>query len=317
MAHIAPLGRGDYERIDRTVTHLGATEVEKPELQQLACELLPTLAAQDVSLSVDDPRPGTPLGLSMWFLNADGAEYLRLVRESRDGHLGRSLVRRSNLDVARLADLPEADRERALQSEFVRKCYDTFGYARVLCASLATCPGESLGRLTFFREDAREFDHPRVELLQAVRPAFSRAVKRLVNRDQGRDGEETAVVNPDAQVVWMTAGFPFLWNTVEPSRLSFDRSYLDYFADGGKLGWKVVLQILSLSVPGKGVPPPGAVNQRYVNRLGSLRAELHRIPGKSFGYPDDLLRIRLFLGEGPAGTTPTPEPRPEPEPPAD
>ena len=174
-----------------------------------------------------------------------------------------------------------------------------------LVGHLGGRPGESVGTINYYRAKGREeFDDERAFLLQALHPILTSAARRILLRSVNECvGEETALLNASGQFLWMTDGFRFLWNAVNPrpirheglspgTLLAGDATPLERAA-----AFHVILLDQGVSRSRRG-PGPGPGPERVLPVRGdgpgsNLTVRFDPVPGQSIGYVGQLLRVCL------------------------
>lgn len=294
MPRTRPLSRTDREQVSAIIRHLDSRYIDASELRQIACDLLPCLQAQDVTVSLVEARDEKPSRMLNWTLETDTrvleAAFARLrphasILEAVRGSAGHALS---------LAGLTPQQAEELGSSAAYRMFLAETGFTDFALTRLARRRGEALGQFTFYRAQAMPgFDGERRQLLGQLQPALSRAAGRIVEQGARESGAEIALFDSTATPIWMSDGFRFLWNALDDSHLTVGERALLSLLDGGFLATRVGLRAVALK-EGIGADSP---RQRFrlPCRCGlcEIGVTLTSVPGALFGYPDCLLQATL------------------------
>lgn len=306
---VSPLSRADYACASRVLRHLMYCEVDREEFKQLASDLLPVFVAQDVNFSLLEPTTRHPNRLAMWTRNIEAHILQGVLSKATPEDPVLQAMGRDCPRVVTLESLGPDDRKRLITSEsHAAYMYET-GFRDFALTALRTRPGETLGRICFHRaKGVPPFDDDRALLLGALRPAFSQAVRRLIARQSSWPGGEIALFSACVEPIWMSDGFPFLWNTVDSSRPVSRSGEAKSLSKGGRLALWVTKGILSNALGESIRMPSGGIRVPFRNGRGTLAVSLRSVLGWPFGRSEPILEVRLDRYRDPANEHETPAP---------
>ncbi|MCA9753346.1 MAG: hypothetical protein KC591_14225, partial [Gemmatimonadetes bacterium] len=209
-----PLQESSYERAFKIRKHLSQLTDTRPDsLYEVADDLARILRATDVSLALNDPTDNAA-GMSLWYREFD-PERLRAIARATGEHTPVRLLRRSGVRTTTFDGTGNPALQQIRGTDFFRRFHEESGYYRGIVSHLGLDRAESLGRLVFYRERSDvEFDYERTRLVEILQPALTRAARRVITGRRTQPDSEVALINAGGQVLWMTDGFRFLWNTV-------------------------------------------------------------------------------------------------------
>ncbi len=299
-----PLRERDYRLASRAMRELESPSLTKSELRDILAGLVPVFDAQDVSMTLHDVSASNPSAKRPWFLHFDSSDLMSKVERSPQGHRPMQVLHRSGLRVMRLANLPAKAQQAILRSEFMRTFERQSGMHRALVGHLGDHDGGSIGRIAFFRpRDHVEFDDGRAMLLQNLYPALTEAARGILLRSIKECGRgETALLNAAGQILWMTAGFRFLWNAVNPRPIS-GKGLLPstlLVADATSLERAVAFQVILLDAEGNedGCCPGASISVGGNGRGSRVTVRFETVPGQTIGCIGRLLRLCLERDRG-------------------
>ena len=297
---IQSLRERDYALASRVHRDLLRPDVTSGDLKRLLAELLPVFVAQDLSITLHHSGTYAPDSEFPWFHRFDPAGLARLVQESPQGHRPLRIIHAAGGDVIRHSDLSPDRRAQLMESDFVRYFERASGLGLTLVGHIRDRPGGSLGTVNFYREtDLEEFDDERAFLLKVLHPAITGACRRILSRRVAREtGGETALLNSVGRALWMTDGFPFLWNALNgrpiPHEGLLPSSTLR--ADATPLERLVARRSVLLDTNDRQRMATeistGSADQGRLDGL-PIVVRFERSPGRVFGCRGSLLWIRL------------------------
>jgi hypothetical protein len=291
---VRPLSRADYACASRVLRHLMYSHVDREELKELASDLLPVFVAQDVNFSMLEPTTRQPNRMAVWTRNIDAHILQGVLSQATPADPILLALRRDFPRVITLESLGRSERDRLLSSDSHAAYMGETGFRDFALTTLRTREDETLGRICFHRaKGVPPFDADRALILGALRPAFSQAVRRILSRQSRREGVETALFSACAEPLWMSDGFPFLWNSVDPSRLGPSAADATSLRKGGRLAIWVTRGILSHALGRPASLPTGSIRARFRNGRGTLAATLRSVLGWPFGRCEPVLEVRL------------------------
>ncbi len=291
---VRPLSRADYACASRILRHLMYSHVDREDLKQLASDLMPVFVAQDVNFSLLEPTARQPNRMAVWTRNIDAHILQGVLSQATPADPVLLALRRDFPRVVTLESLGHSERNRLLTSESHGAYMQETGFRDFALTTLRTREDETLGRICFHRaKGVPRFDADRALILGALRPAFSQALRQILTRQSRRAGVETALFSACAEPLWMSDGFPFLWNSVDPSRLGPSVAKAKSLGKGGRLALWVTRGILSHALGRPASLPTGKISAQFRNGRGTLAASLRSVLGWPFGRSEPVLEVRL------------------------
>jgi hypothetical protein len=292
LTSVPALSRSDYGLASRALKHLRTNRVDRDELLQIAFDLTSVVRAQDVSLCLLTPESSGPRQMRLWTREIDPAALSSLTSRTNSSNPLLAAMRWGEAQSLSVHELGPRVRAWFLRSETYRQLTRNTGFVDSMVSPFRSRQGVSVGRLSFFRARGMPmFDGDRTRLLGALRDAFSLAASRIVQAQVESSGQEVALLSSAGAPLWMSNGFPFVWNSVSSCRLRIGVPALTNLINGSWFDERTAMRVLSLSQAVTEQQPPQLFHVPRRGGRTEVATELTSLPGWQFWQRDQVLRI--------------------------